>query len=167
MGFATIDERNESRILGPLGVPGALIGTRLGLQRAIRANMAELRRMFWEDTMTPELGLFEAEYRYYLRSGDGAFVAFDFSKVPALQKDVPVLAEAAHRMWQMGVPANKAFETVGLPVGDVPGGDVGYVPLGVMEVGYSAEEPRTEEGAAEAEEDTRKGLRLLPKAGAR
>jgi phage portal protein BeeE len=170
MGFAVIDERNESRILGPLGVPGALIGTRLGLQRAIRANMQELRRMFWEDTMTPELGLFKAEYRYYLRSDDGAFVGFDLSRVPALQKDVPVLAEAAHRMWQMGVPANKAFEVVGLPVGDVPGGDVGYVPLGVLPVGSSA--PAEEQGereAPEAEEEAEEGrkLRLLPKAGAR
>lgn len=167
MGFSTIDERNESRILGPLGVPGILIGTRLGLQRAIRANAREIRVMFWEDTMGPELGLFEAEYRYYLRSEDGAFVAFDLSKVPALQKDIPAMVEAAYRMWQMGTPANVAFQTVGLPIEDVPGGDMGYVPLGVMPVGMAQGEERTEEGAAEAEEDTRKALRLLPKAGAR
>ena len=45
MGFETLDDRNESRILGPLGVPGILIGTRLGLNRAINANAKELRAM--------------------------------------------------------------------------------------------------------------------------
>ena len=108
--------------------------------------------------MLPELSLFEAEYRYYLRSEDGAFVAFDYAGVPALQKDTPAMVEAAHRLWQMGVPASTAFETVGLSVPDVPQGDVGYVPLGVIPVGVSDEEDHTEEGAAEAEEDTRKDM---------
>jgi phage portal protein BeeE len=169
MGFEVIDERNESRILGPLGVPGVLIGTRLGLQRAIRANAQELRRMFWEDTMMPELGLFGAEYRYYLRTDDGAFVAHDYGGVPALQRDVLQQVDAAYKMWQMGTPANTAYETVGLSVPDVPQGDMGYVPLGVMPVGSMAQSDHTEEGAAEAEDDTRKTLALVPskKASAR
>ncbi len=158
MGFGEIDERTESRILGPLGVPGALIGTRLGLNRAIRANMQELRKLFWEDTMIPELELFGAEYRYYLQTEDGAFVMYDYSKVPALQKDIPVLVDAAYKMWQMGTPANLAYETVGLSVPDVPQGDVGYVPLGVIPVGVSGGAERSEEGGAEAEEDERKNL---------
>jgi HK97 family phage portal protein len=158
MGFGEIDERTESRILGPLGVPGALIGTRLGLMRAIRANMQELRKLFWEDTMIPELELFGAEYRYYLQTDDGAFVKFDYSRVPALQKDIPQLVEAAYRMWSMGTPASIAYETVGMAVKDIPGGDTGYVPLGVIPVGSSIEPEHTEEGGAEAEDDTRKGL---------
>lgn len=166
MGFGEIDERNESRVLGPLGVPPILIGTRTGLQRSTFSNYGEARRAFWEDTMKPELSLFGAEYRYYLRDEDGAFVAFDYSGVPALQKDVPKLTEAAHRLWQMGVPANQAFETVGLRVEDVPGGDVGYVPLGVIPSGFSGEPERSEEGGAEAEEDERKDLVwLLPEDG--
>jgi len=158
MGFDAIDERNEARILGPLGVPGALIGTRLGLTRAIRANMQELRKMFWEDTMIPELELFGAEFRYYLKAEDGAFVQHDYSRVPALRKDIPVLVEAAYRMWQMGAPANVAFETVGMIVPDIPQGNTGYVPLGVIPVGVVEEDEHSEEGGAEAEEDTRKDL---------
>lgn len=170
MGFEGLDERNESRILGPFGVPPVLIGTRFGLARSTLANYAEARRHFWEDTMIPELGLFEQEYQYYLKSDDGAFVMFDYSGVPALQKDIPVLVEAAHKMWSMGVPANTAFETVGMDVEDVPAGDEGFVPLAVMPVGKTGQvmgEPvppttetggpaPTEEGAVEAEEDERK-----------
>ncbi len=120
--------------------------------------MQELRKLFWEDTMIPELELFGAEYRYYLQTEDGAFVMYDYSKVPALQKDIPVLVDAAYKMWQMGTPANLAYETVGLSVPDVPQGDVGYVPLGVIPVGVSGGAERSEEGGAEAEEDERKEL---------
>jgi HK97 family phage portal protein len=167
MGFEVIDERNESRILGPLGVPPILTGTRVGLQRSTFANYGEARRAFWEDTMMPEMGLFEGEFRYYLRGDDGEFVAYDFSRVPALQKDVPKLTDAAYRLWSMGVPANDAFETVGLSVPDVPGGDTSYLPISVLPVAAQAPEEHTEEGAAEAEADARKSAPTPKKARAR
>ena len=158
MGFDGIDERNESRILGPLGVPPILIGTRTGLERSTYSNYEQARSAFWEDVMLPELLLFESEYQYYLRSEDGAFVAFDFSGVPALQKDLPKLIDAAFKMWQMGTPANTAYETVGLRVSGIPTGDTAYLPLGLIPVGSTIDDDdtRTEEGAPEAEEDDRK-----------
>jgi len=157
MGFEQIDERNESRILGPLGVPPILIGTRTGLQRSTYSNYAEARRAYWEDRAIPEQNLFQVEYQYYLQSDDGGFVMFDRSSVPALQQDVPTLAEAAYQMWQMGVPAMQAFNAVGLQVGEVPGGDVSWLSSSVVPAGaLPIEEEQTTEGAVEAEEDTRK-----------
>jgi HK97 family phage portal protein len=183
MGFAELDERNESRILGPFGVPPILLGTRVGLNRSTYSNAEESRRMFWQDTQVPETQLYEAEYQYRLVTNDG-WVAFDYTRVPALQKDVPKLAEAAHKLWQMGVPANAAIAAVGLDVESVKGGDVGYLPIGVLPVGSprpapvapgtgnpspegeggkkpAAEKPEADEPggeeAANAGEETRKG----------
>lgn len=156
MGFENIDERNESRILAPFGVPGLLIGTRIGLQRAIRANAKELRTMFWEDTMIPELRLFNAEYRYYLQTDDGAFVKFDTSSVPALQKNLPAVVEAWAALVDRGVPKDIAAHTVGLPLEALPDDGVGYMPMNVIPVTSKLKEPeRGEEGQAEAESDER------------
>jgi HK97 family phage portal protein len=133
MGFGGLDQRNESRILGPFGVPPILIGSRVGLERATYSNYEEARRAFWEDTMIPESRLFEVEYQHYLRVGD-AWPAFDYTGVPALQNDVPALADAAYKLWQMGVSAASAFASVGLSVDDYVGADQSYVPMSVVPV---------------------------------
>lgn len=166
MGFGDLDSRNETRILGPFGVPPILVGSRSGLERSTYSNYAEARRQCWEDTLIPETTLFETEYHYYLQDGAN-FVTFDYSGVPALQKDKPALIEAAHKMWTMGVPASQAFEVVGLDVEELPEGDTGYVPINMTPIGLEPEPvpaalapaaeptPPTDdnEGAAEAEEE--------------
>jgi HK97 family phage portal protein len=141
MGFESIDERNESRILGPFGVPPILIGTRMGLARSTFSNYEIARRACWEDTLVPEIKLYEDEYSYFLQSNDGGFVRFDLGQVPALQQDKAALVAAALQMWQMGVPSNQAFHFMGLNVEPVEGGDVGYLPLGVTAVGAPKPEP--------------------------
>lgn len=158
MGFKEVDERTESRILGPFGVPPILVGTRVGLNRSTFSNHKEARQMYWEDTALPELWLFEPEYQYHLSTDDGGFVAFDTSRVPALQKDVPKLITAAYTMWKMGTPANVAYETVGLRVSEIPGGDISYLPANVIAAGLDTGSGDTMEGAPDAEDDTRKGL---------
>lgn len=135
MSFHNIDGRNESRILGPLGVPPVLIGARIGLENSPWSNIREARRICWEDTILPENQLFETEYQYFLQGAAGEFVMYDYSKVPALQKDVPALVEAAHQLWQMSVPANLALSKVGLEIEDLPAGDASYVPFNMMQVG--------------------------------
>lgn len=129
MAFDGQDERNETRILGPFGVPPILIGTRAGLARSTYSNYEGARKAVWEDTLVPELRLFEVEYQYHLGSR-GAFVQFDLSQVPALQKDLPPIVNAAYTLWQMGVPSNQALAAVGLRIGEVPGGDVPHIATG-------------------------------------
>jgi len=161
MGFEALDDRNESRILGPLGVPGILIGTRLGLNRAINANAKELRAMCWQDTLLPENALFEDNLQYFLRTDAGGFVAFDYSKVDALKKDLAPLVDAYAKLWSTGVPANVAARSVGLGIEDIPGGDTGYLPLSVIpittEPGRAAQ---TQQGAPEAEQQAAAGKAL-------
>jgi HK97 family phage portal protein len=158
MGFEALDERNETRVLMDIGVPAVLVGARVGLKLATnRATVEGLRKTYWEDRFIPELTRFEQEYQYYLKSDDGVFVAYDLSGVPALALNVDVLTGSAKRMWDMGTPANQATSAVGLTtVGDIPGGDVGYIPLGVVPSGVSFTEERGEEEAPGATEEERK-----------
>lgn len=164
MGFETLDERNESRILAPFGVPPILIGTRIGLLRSTYSNYEQARQAFWEDTFVPELNLFGQEWGYYLKSPDGAFVQYDLSRVPALQAVMLSKVDSAYKMWQMGTPANQAYDSVGLRIGDVPGGDVGYLPLNLMPTGASIASAVTapdqdEAGAVDATTDERDGVK--------
>jgi HK97 family phage portal protein len=126
MGFAEQDARNECRILGPFGVPPILISSRVGLERSTYSNYESAREACWQDTLVPELKMFEVEYQRHLRARE-AFVKFDLSQVPALQKDLAPIVNSAFTLWQMGVPANQALAAVGLRIGDVPGGDVPHI----------------------------------------
>ena len=189
MGFGPIDERNESRILGPFGVPPILIGSRNGLARSTYANYETARKAFWEDTFVPELGLYESSLDYYLAQGEDITIRFDTSQVPALRQDVLKQIEGAKSLWSMGVPANTAVQTVGLAIEDIPGGEVGYLPLNLVPVGKSKpipvipptaqpqiEEPveapatpeQSAEGSANASEEPRKSRKsFTPDAKAR
>lgn len=147
MGFADLDQRNETRILGPLGVPPILIGARSGLDRSTFSNTAEARQAFWMDTFYPEMLLHEVAYQYALTGEDGSFVAFDFSEVTALQQNLPPLVDAAHKLWTMGYPAGVATRLVGLTLPHVPGDDVAYVPMNLLPVGRYQEDAGTPVGA--------------------
>lgn len=122
MGFADIDERNETRILMSLGVPGILLNSRSGMKNSTYSNIQEARESFWDDRMRYEMNLFDEEYGHFLNE-EGVFVQRDLSQVPALQKRILSQAQAARSMWDMGVPANTAFRSVGLRIGDIPDGD--------------------------------------------
>jgi len=125
MGFGEIDARSECRVLGPFGIPPILIGTKVGLARSTYSNYEGARKAVWEDTLLPEIRLFEVEYQHHLKARK-AFVKFDLSQVPALQKDLPITVGAAYSLWQMGVPANQALAAVGLRIGEVPNGDLPF-----------------------------------------
>ncbi len=134
MGFDGLDERNETRILGPFGVPPILIGSRVGLARSTYSNYEEARRAFWQDTMLWEYRLFEVEYQYYLQGDAGEFVAFDTSDVPALRQDTAALVAAFAQLVSSGITKNSAAATVGLDFGKLPDGDVVYMPVGMVAV---------------------------------
>lgn len=127
MAFDKIDERNESRILGPFGVPPALIGAAAGMGQSTYSNVEEWRRQCWEDTLVPELLLFEVEYRWYLQDGD-SFVMFDTSRVPALQKDLTKQIDGATKLFGIGVPRDQAMQIVGIRSEPTPFGDVSFLP---------------------------------------
>lgn len=157
MGFEPIDERNESRMTGPFGVPPILIGARVGLKHATYSNYGEARKAFWEDTMTPELRWFEAEYRYYLQGEGGEFVAFDLSKVPALQEDAGERATIVDAAFRAGAITRNEYRAV-IGQDPVPGGDVYVMPMTMLTWPAGKEpKPQTETGAPEAQEEAEEG----------
>ena len=125
MSFAEQDERNETRILMPFGISPILISARVGLKGVSYSNFEAIRKACWEDTLIPELLLFEVEFQHHLRARK-AFVKFDLTGVPALQKDLPVQVSSAYTLFQMGVPANQALHAAGLRIGEVPEGDLPF-----------------------------------------
>jgi phage portal protein BeeE len=171
MGFDGIDERNETRILGPFGVPPILVGSRIGLNRSTYSNSEQAEKQFWNNTLIPEILMFQVEYQYFLNDADeDAFVQFDFGGVAVLQGDITAQSEAADRMWKMGVPANMALSQVGIKMAKIPGGDVSYIPMNMIPAGTSAivTQPETvvqtandveEEPMDSVDEDTRKEVK--------
>jgi HK97 family phage portal protein len=158
MGFSDLDARNESRISGPFGVPLILIGAKLGIEHGTYSNFEEARKQFWEDTLVPENKLFLSDYQYYLQTEDGGFVDYDYSEVPALQKDITNQVAAWKELVDRGVNREDAAETVGLRL---------VLKRTIEEEeAIGIEDESTDEtnvGAIEAESDDRKQLPKIEK----
>lgn len=131
LGMDQMDARNETRILGPFGVPPILLNTKYGMERSTFSNYEEARKAFWQDTMSYELKLELDAFSHFLQGEDGSFVGWDLSDVPALKKDILALTNSAKALFDMGVPAKMAFDAVGLTVGDLPAGDMVFFPTGI------------------------------------
>lgn len=149
MGFESLDARNETRVVGPFGVPLILLGTRLALERSTYANYEEARKAFWEDTFQYEVNLIEDEFSYYLQTDD-AYIKHDYTGVHAFKQDTPNLVKAAKDLWSMGVPLNQAVKAVGLRMEDVEGGDEAYLPNNIKTIDqvHNPPDPMSNRGAS-------------------
>lgn len=150
MGFDEVDARSETRILGPFGVAPILIGAKAGLERSTYSNYGQAREAVWEDTLVPELTWFETEYQQLL-NGDGRFVQYDYSRVPALQRSMPRKTSAAYTLVQMGMPPNQALRALGLRVGDIPDGDKPLMLTGRGDQQGPRSDPETEDWGQRAD----------------
>jgi len=144
MEFKALDARNETRILMAFGVPGELLGTTSGLDRSIQANKEQAARDFWHDTMMPELRLFEADFKYYLRNGSGGFVAFDTSDIPALQPNRTEQIANFKELFFSGVPRATAAAAAGLTFPPMPDDNVSYLPINIVPAGKIITQPESE-----------------------
>lgn len=166
MGFDALDGRNETRMLGPFGVPAILIGVRVGLSRATFSNAAEARSACWEDTLAPEQMLFHSDDEYYLGlPEEEIFVAYDNAAVPALQQDRVALITGWKMLVDGGVPGNQAFTIMGIKAEPYEGGAESYRPNPqALPVGTNPEPEETNEGDPSAENETREMGRVIPAA---
>ena len=156
MGFDEQDQRNESRILGPLGVPPILVGSRLGLLRSTYANYKEARQAFWQDTMEPENNLFEVDYQFYLNQDD-TFVRYDYSRVPAFQEIRQQKQDRFATGWETGgITRNEYRRSLGLSQTD--DGDVYRTQLTTIFLPQLLEGGTTAQGSPTAEDETRKNI---------
>jgi phage portal protein BeeE len=174
MGFETLDDRNETRILSPFGVPPILTGTRVGLNRSTYSNYKEARQAFWEDTMVPETELFQVDYQFFLANPDlGWFVGFDFSHVPAFQGIRQENQDRFERGWELGAVSRNEYRRA-LNLSPTEDGDVYrtqpttiFVPVdsaGAMQIPATTTEDTTSEGSLESDTDDRKALAAFSQA---
>lgn len=136
MGLEGLDHRNEVKITAPFGVPPILIGADVALGHSSYKDIPQARKVCWEDTIIPELTLFEYAFQYALSSKkeDKAWVSFDYSSVPALLENVRDQVDAAFKLHQMGFPANEATRAVGLKIEPTKIGDYSFVPVNLVPV---------------------------------
>lgn len=116
MTFDELDMRNEARICMVLGVPPIIVGARVGLERSTFANYGEARSAFWEDFLIPGIyRRFEDAWNMGL-GGDGVWLAYDYSNVPALREDETEKWDTAVRAFLGGlIKRNEARALVKLP----------------------------------------------------
>jgi len=75
---------------------------------------------------------------YPARKG-GLYLDYDLSDTPAAVAARTEAAEMAKTYWAMGVPWNVLNEELDLGMGEVPGGDVGYIPATLLPTVSSSE----------------------------
>jgi HK97 family phage portal protein len=116
-------------ICSAMGVPLPMIGI---LENATLANIETSRRIFWLDSIVPMLRRIKSQLNQQLAKEFGLILDYDLSNIEALREDYNEKLGAAEKLFRMGVPFNRINEVLGLEVGDIDGGDTGYLPSGLI-----------------------------------
>lgn len=132
IGVDAMESRSIRRGLAPFGVPGILIG--LDTESQTFSNYEQAENSFWTRTMFAMFKLFEIELRFRINLNDGAWLAFDFSGVPAFQENILEQTEVYTNLVQNFVPPNAAAQIAGLPIPLLKNGDVSYRPTNLLPV---------------------------------
>jgi len=140
-------EMSRDEVGGLYGVPDEV----MGYGRDTFENFEKAHRWFWTMTVMglirrrdSTLTAFFGKRRKMLRPGER--IVTDTSGVGALQQDNGPKIAQARQLWEMGVPFNVLDERLGLGIGEVAGGDVGYVGFSLVPVTEATAAP--EERAA-------------------
>lgn len=131
------------------GVPDEV----MGYGRDTYENMDAAHKWFWLLTLVPmingrdhSLTKFFTKVHPMLQPGET--IRTDTSTVQALQENIAEKMDTAKSLFSMGVPFNIINERLGLGIGDIDGGDTGYLPLALLPTGSSAPAPVAGQQAA-------------------
>ena len=136
MGLEILDKRSETRICMVMKVPPTVIGTLVGLERAILSNAVEFQKDWWINDLIPWYKSLNDNFNNQLVPdfGGDIEVKWDFNEVPALvdlhknQK-----AYALDAFSRGAITRNQYLELVGLP--DLgPRGEVYVMSASMVEV---------------------------------
>ena len=125
-----LDALSETRIAMVFGIPGSILGLRIGYESSSYANKRQDWQVFWDLTMTPLLSDLDDTLNRELVPEFGLIdeVFFDLSGIRALQEDVDLMQERARANLHAGGLSWEEFrETIGLDP-DPPDGLVFFVP---------------------------------------
>ena len=140
MDFVNSRKANWAEIAAVFGVPLASLGF---TENVNLANAKEMNRSLWQDTIIPQLELIKRQLNQQLAIEFGAdvVISYDLSNVAALQEDLDKKLVNAESLWRMGVPFNVINQKLELGLDDIEGGDIGYLPTGVLPVGFESPAP--------------------------
>ena len=139
--FAKIDsdflkdrELSRDEIGAVFGVPDEI----MGYGRDTYENFGTADQVLWTLTMVPLIQFRDnALTQHFIKARilkRGQEVKTDLSGVPQLQEDITAKITQISLLWKMGVPLNQAAELTKLPLKDVPGGDVAWLPFNLIPV---------------------------------
>lgn len=120
----------------------------LGMTEAVNlANARAMDKALWMNTIIPQLDLIKRQLNHQLTKefGDDIKLVYDLSNIDALQEDRSDKLSNASSLFAMGVPFNEINQRLELGFDDIEGGNIGYMPAGLLPVGFSDLPPPTEE----------------------
>jgi HK97 family phage portal protein len=100
-----LDAVNEARISMAFRIPGSILGLLIGYESSSYANKRQDWQVFWDLTMTPELGDLDDVINLKLVPQFGGIdeVCFDLSDIKALQEDVDKVQERHRKNVAAGI----------------------------------------------------------------
>jgi HK97 family phage portal protein len=115
MDFVNLRKMLREEVLAAFGVPQSMVGI---LDQANYSNMKEQTKVFWTQTMIPEIRKFESIMTLraaQITGDDKTIIQADLSKVEALREDEAARAAVAQIYVNMGVPLGQVVEALDLP----------------------------------------------------
>jgi HK97 family phage portal protein len=130
-------QMNRDEVAAIIGVPDEI----MGYGRDTYENFSTAEKVLWTLTIVPLCGLRDGTLtRFFRRIGmlrPDERIETNFTNVPQLQEDKSGKITQMKDLFSMGVPVNTASDYVNAGLPPVKGGEVGYLPIGLVPVGTS------------------------------
>jgi len=134
MEFPELMIASMRKTLGTMGVPLIMVG--LGDEQSYN-NAQVQERIFWRNTMAPKFkkvaGMLTKKLHAFGEPAD-LFIMFDTSDIAALKPDQKVAADTAKLWTAQGMPLNQALDIFMPGTDHVEGGDIGFIPAGLIPI---------------------------------
>jgi HK97 family phage portal protein len=137
----------RDEICSAFGVPPPMVGN---YERATLANIETARQIFWRDTMIPVLDKLSGVLNLQLANeyGEEYRIRYDLSQVDALQENYTEKVTNARNLWSMGLPWNEINRRLEMGFEDVEGGEIGYIPAGLLPTNFEMPEEQLDAKSA-------------------
>ena len=131
MDFLNSRKFNREEICSIFQVPPPIVGI---MDTSTYNNIETARKIFWQDTIIPLLEDIKDNFNLGLTPefGQGIELSYDVSNIQALQISNQEKITNAKNLFSMGVPFNMINQKLELGFDEIEGGDLGYLPSGLM-----------------------------------
>ncbi len=130
-------EMSRDEVAAVVGVPDEV----MGYGRDTYENFDTAMTVLWTLTIVPLCGFRDGALTRFFRRvkllAPNERIETDYTNVPQLQEDRSEKIDQVVKLFNVGVPVNLANDYVNAGLPPVPGGDTGYLPIGLVPVGTS------------------------------